>query len=101
MNLKRFAMLGVVVLLGTLSGWSCAHMGEDKKNNGGSKGSAFQQPCADFCQRLQALKCQEGEPLADGTSCETFCINTQEAGHDLKISCILQIQSCAELQRCR
>jgi hypothetical protein len=46
------------------------------------------------------LGCKEGEPLRDGTSCETFCINTQEAGHNLNIPCILQIQSCTEIQKC-
>lgn len=102
MSLKRFAVFGVMVtLLGMLSGCP-AHPGPNPDPiDPVGPDSRFQQPCADFCRHLRALQCQEGEPLPDGTSCETFCIDTQKAGHNLNIPCILQIQSCAEQQRCR
>lgn len=96
-RLAHTARLGCLILLATLSSWSCVQPAPP----GPTPPSAFQKPCADFCQHLQALQCREGAPLADGTPCETFCRKTQEAGHDLKISCVLQVQSCAELQRCR
>jgi len=67
---------------------------------GGGAASRFQEPCAGFCQHLRALGCKEGQPLASGTSCETFCVDTQEAGHDLKIACVMKIQSCGEIQSC-
>ena len=70
------------------------------RHNQGQTGSAFRQPCEAFCQHLRTLGGKEGEPLKSGTSCETFCIDTQEAGHDLKIACVLKIQSCGEMQSC-
>ena len=37
---------------------------------------------------------------ASGTSCETFCVDTQRAGHDLRIGCVLKTPSCGEVQSC-
>ena len=53
--------------------------------------------CAAACKRLQELKCPEGETLPDGTTCTKFCETTQQSGHALKPSCIVSIQSCAEM----
>src|SRR5215510_12140485 len=85
MNPGRFSIIGIVVLVAALSSLSCAVRDGGKPHNGASRVSAFQQPCMDFCQHLRTLGCKEGQPLADGTSCETFCIDTQEAGHNLHI----------------
>jgi hypothetical protein len=101
MNLKRFAVLGVVVLLGMLSGCPSGPGPNPGPDVPPGPDSRFEKPCADFCQHLRALKCKEGEPLPNGKSCETFCIDTQKEGHNLNIPCILQIQSCAEQERCR
>jgi hypothetical protein len=100
MRLRRFARRVIVVLV-VLSGVSCAPIDGGTPHNGPPEVSSFQQLCQAFCQHLRVLGCPEGAPLADGTSCETFCIDTQEAGHSLNIPCILQVQGCAELQRCR
>jgi hypothetical protein len=100
MRPQRFSRMVVVVLM-ILSTVSCSTTDGGKRRNGQPEVSSFQQPCQAFCQHLRVLGCQEGEPLADGTSCETFCIDTQEAGHNLNIPCILQLQTCAELPRCR
>jgi hypothetical protein len=53
--------------------------------------------CPAACQRLQQLGCPEGEPLPDGSSCESFCVETQKSGHALDPSCIRGIETCAEL----
>jgi hypothetical protein len=100
MSPLRLSMIGMVVLLGALSSFSCTMRDVRKPPNEGPKVSVFQQPCGAFCQHLRTLGCQEGQNLPDGTSCETFCISTQEAGHDLHIPCILKTQSCGELQKC-
>ncbi len=100
MSLTRSSVIGVLVLVGAISSVSCAARDGAKPINGGSKTSVFQQPCEEFCRHLRTLGCKEGEPLASGASCETFCINTQDAGHDLGIACVLKIQSCGELPRC-
>ena len=92
MNLKRFSVLCAVVLLGALSGCS----------TGGTKPGPgpVGQTCKDFCQHAKDMKCPEGEPLANGASCETFCIDTEKAGHDLNLSCRIQAKSCTELRNC-
>jgi len=95
----RRARVTAILLVAALLGAGCA-----TKDGGttadGTRTSAFQRPCEDFCQHLRALGCPEGQPLASGTSCEKFCVDTQEAGHDLQIACVLKIRSCGELQSC-
>jgi hypothetical protein len=55
--------------------------------------------CATACKKLQDLKCEEGKPLEDGTTCEKFCTDTQTSGHALRPSCILEkVQKCADIQ---
>ena len=100
MNLKRASIPGLLVLMVALISFSCTpkHGGNSDSDN--TRPSVSQKPCADFCQHLRTLGCKEGQPLADGTPCEKFCIDTQEAGLNLNIPCILQTQSCGELQRC-
>ena len=56
--------------------------------------------CTPACERLRALGCEEGEPLEDGTTCEAFCVETQESGHALNPTCIMQIDSCDEIEAC-
>lgn len=56
--------------------------------------------CPEACERLRALGCEEGQPLEDGTTCETFCQETQKAGHALNPTCVADISSCHEIQRC-
>jgi len=53
--------------------------------------------CPSACAHLRELGCEEGQPLEDGTSCEKFCEDTQNAGHALRPSCATTIQTCAEL----
>ncbi len=101
MSRGRVAVTAVLLLVGALGSASCATNDRTKPSDGGSTtGSVFKRPCEAFCQHLRTLGCKEGEPLASGTSCETFCVDTQEAGHDLKIACVLKIQSCGEVQSC-
>ena len=99
---RAIALLLAAGALGTAAcatGASGGGGGAPPSNVGGAA-SRFQEPCAGFCQHLRALGCKEGQPLASGTSCETFCVDTQEAGHDLKIACVTKIQSCGEIQSC-
>jgi hypothetical protein len=56
--------------------------------------------CAAACVRLRSLHCEEGNPLADGTTCETFCVNTQRNGHVLRPSCVRNISACSEVNGC-
>ena len=56
--------------------------------------------CPAACERLRELGCEEGEPLEDGTSCEAFCVETQESGHALNPTCVMQIDSCGEIEAC-
>jgi len=100
MSLARSSVIGVLVLVGAIGSFSCAAREGGKPIDGNSKASVFRQPCQAFCQHLRTLGCKEGEPLKSGTPCETFCVDTQEAGHDLNIACVLKIQSCGEMQRC-
>jgi len=59
--------------------------------------------CAGACAHLQKLGCEEGDPLPDGTTCTEFCERTQEAGHALRPSCMMQLKSCApeEMEKCQ
>lgn len=57
--------------------------------------------CAEGCAHLAKLGCEEGQPLEDGTTCATFCEQTQRAGSILAPSCWLTITTCAEIdQKC-
>ena len=100
MNLKRASIPGLLVLIVALISFSCTPKHRENSSNSDTRTSVSQKPCEDFCQHLRTLGCREGQPLPDGTPCEKFCIDTQEAGLNLNIPCILQTQSCGELQRC-
>jgi len=54
--------------------------------------------CPDACENLRQLGCEEGEDLADGTTCEQFCEETQKSGHALNPTCIATISSCDEIE---
>ena len=93
MSRGRSAAIAVLLVLAALGGVSCTTGENVKPSNGGAS-------CQAYCQHLRTLGCKEGEPLASGTSCETFCIDTQKAGHDLRIGCVLKVPSCGEIQSC-
>jgi hypothetical protein len=95
MNIKHFSAIGLAALLAALSG--CASLGGKPAS---PSASSIEQSCKDFCQHAQALKCPEGEPLPDGTTCTTFCIATEKAGHDLNTGCRIQAKDCAQLAKC-
>lgn len=57
--------------------------------------------CGDACEHLRYLGCPEGMPLMDGTTCESFCIETHKQGFALAPSCVVTITKCEELEsRC-
>jgi len=56
--------------------------------------------CASACDKLAELGCPEGLPLADGTTCEKFCTDTQQSGHPLRPTCVMGMTSCSELPAC-
>lgn len=53
--------------------------------------------CPAACSHLRDLKCEEGSPLQDGTTCEKFCEDTQNSGHALKPSCVVRITKCSDM----
>ena len=53
--------------------------------------------CDDACSHLRDLSCEEGKNLPDGTTCESFCENTQQNGHALAPSCVVNIDSCDDM----
>lgn len=55
--------------------------------------------CADACIHLRELKCVEGTPLPDGTTCESFCESTQNSGHALTPSCVMRINKCSDMEQ--
>ena len=99
MSLGRSAVIAVLLAVVALGGVSCSTTASDKPSDGGDA-AAIEGSCQAYCQHLRTLGCKEGEPLQSGTSCETFCIDTQKAGHDLKTACVLKIRSCGEIQSC-
>jgi hypothetical protein len=59
--------------------------------------------CPAACKHLRGedgsgLKCEEGNPLEDGTTCEKFCENSQNSGHALTPSCVLKITKCSDME---
>lgn len=63
--------------------------------------------CAAACKKLEGLKradgtvgCEEAQPLEDGTSCTKFCEDTQNSGHALRPSCIIEkVTRCEDIDR--
>jgi hypothetical protein len=99
MSLRRSTAIAVLLAVGALGGVSCT-TSDVKPGNGGGDPAMVERSCQAYCQHLRTLGCKEGEPLQSGTSCETFCVDTQKAGHDLRMACVLKIQSCGEVQSC-
>jgi len=91
-SLIRFIASSVVLLLFSCGGQfdvvPTPHVPTDTPN------------CASACAHLNELKCEEGKPLEDGTTCEAFCINTQNSGHALNPTCIMKITKCDEINTC-
>ena len=56
--------------------------------------------CPAACEKLRELGCPEGQPLEDGTTCEKFCKDTQESGHALRPSCVMNITACSQVNDC-
>ena len=56
--------------------------------------------CPAACKHLRDLGCPDGEILADGTTCEKFCSDTQKNGHDLNPGCLAGITTCADQAKC-
>jgi hypothetical protein len=56
--------------------------------------------CPAACEKMRSLGCPEGQPLADGTTCEKFCKDTQKSGHALRPSCVKDITSCSQINEC-
>lgn len=56
--------------------------------------------CGAACTHLRSLHCEEGNNLADGTTCEAFCVNTQRNGHVLRPSCVKNIVNCSQVNDC-
>ncbi len=52
--------------------------------------------CNGACKHLQDLKCSEGNDY-QGQSCVEFCTQTQDTGHALKPSCVLNITKCEDM----
>lgn len=100
MNLRRSAGIAAFLVVVALGSVSCTTSVSVKPSNGGGDPAAVERSCQAYCQHLRTLGCKEGAPLASGTSCETFCVDTQKAGHDLRMACVLKIQSCGEIQSC-
>jgi hypothetical protein len=55
--------------------------------------------CPQVCLHLQVLQCESGKPV-DGVTCEQFCVETQQAGHSLDLSCVLTILDCNAINSC-
>jgi len=56
--------------------------------------------CADACKHLRDLGCPEGQPLADGTSCTTWCEKTERAGMPVGVQCIVAAPDCNSIYTC-
>jgi hypothetical protein len=56
--------------------------------------------CPAACEKLRELGCPEGQPLEDGTTCEKFCIDTQQSGHALRPSCVMDMTECKQINDC-
>jgi hypothetical protein len=107
MNTRRRALRIALVLVCLLSGMSCTPQ-VTPVTPPAPPPAPYQAHCSVLCAHLRQLGCEGGKPLPDGTSCETFCIDTNMAGHPIPRNAsgqlipkerIPQIQSCTELQR--
>jgi len=60
--------------------------------------------CEAACKNLKRLGCPEGNDFTDGegrvVTCEAFCVNTQNKGHDLNPSCVAKVSSCEAVDSC-
>jgi len=103
MNSRRLSLHIALALVCLLSGMACAPQVAPPDPR-----EQYQAHCSALCEHLRRLGCEAGQPLRDGTSCETFCIDTNLAGHPIPRDAagklipqerIAQMQSCTELQR--
>lgn len=56
--------------------------------------------CKPACDRMKTLSCEEGLDFEDGTTCEQFCIESQNNGHNLNPECVSRISNCDEIPVC-
>lgn len=58
--------------------------------------------CSSACERLRALKCEEGDPTPQGAPCEEVCANVErvEYAQNWPTECITRAQSCAQARSC-
>lgn len=61
--------------------------------------------CTPACDLLRSLKCEAGNNLADGTTCEKFCEDTIENGIWLDPDCVMHLgkvtaPECPEVELC-
>lgn len=57
--------------------------------------------CASACARMQELKCPEGQPDEEGTSCQVICEHVEASGTvTLDPACVTRITTCSDLDRC-
>lgn len=89
----------IVVLAVLFGGLACQTT--SPTDGAGATEKTVETDCQRFCQHLQKLGCEEGKPLADGTSCQSFCVGSTIAGNDLNIDCVTKVKSCGELSRCQ
>lgn len=57
--------------------------------------------CSAACKHLRALGCQDGEPTAEGATCEVVCSNAAQSGFaPLNTTCLSSAKSCAAADMC-
>lgn len=64
--------------------------------------------CAAMCDHLEALGCEEGQPVYDSdvegpvdvpnTSCEEFCRRSQQRGAFLNPRCVSTVLTCSQIE---
>jgi len=89
---RIFQSVAVILMANFLAGASCFRNNPDPVDP-----PVPSEGCAGACAHMLKLECPEGAPLEDGTTCETFCTNTEAAGHALDTECVMGVTSCEEL----
>lgn len=56
--------------------------------------------CEKACENLKELRCPEAQSLSDGTTCETFCMDTERNGLGLNTKCLSEIEACDQINTC-
>ncbi len=56
--------------------------------------------CSAACARWREMGCEEGQPTAEGKTCEDVCLHVGEAGIGLDTACVQQASSCEAARSC-